>query len=454
MNRALRYVASSCLLIGASIPAAAQERTLTLDEVLTLASQYNPSYRQALNNLELSEAERRASIGAFLPGLRLNVGTSFSANRQLTSFDNFGNPIENPITEWRRVSSTSQTASLDLDLFRGLTRFHDISRSNAQSDARARAAEASLSTVGATLRREFLKTLRQQDLLQIEEQAYAGRQRDLRNTEELFRLADVGIVEVRAAELEVIRQERAIADARNEYDKALLALRAAIGDPTLQSFDVTGEAPEPFDPGSLDLEGLVAEGLERNPRVLEREANIEAGRAALRSARGARWPTLAIRLDVNQRVNGAETSAFFDPYPDAARWAGISFNLSIPVFTQFETSRQIAQADVEFRNAEQALRERELEVERDARTQILELQKAWNNYEINARARELAEERLRLAREEFRLAGVTFNELRIAIQDALAERRSVINAHFNFLDALVNLEETVGGGVVGSVQGN
>jgi outer membrane protein TolC len=445
MKRLARAVVTAALV--AVLPAQAQERALTLGEVLDLAAQHNPTYRQALNNLELSSAERRASLGAFLPGLRLNVGTSFSANRQLTAFDNFGNPIENPITEWRKSSSTSQTASLDLDLFNGLTRFHDITRNNAQADARASAAEASLASVEATLRRDFLTTLRQRALLEIEEEAYAGRQRDFENTQELFRLADVGMVQVRAAELEVIRQERAIADAQSEYQKALLALRAAVGDPTLRSFDVIGDVPEAFDPSTLDLERLVSRGLESNPTVLERDAGITAGRAALKAAKGSRWPSLTFGLDLNQRVNGNETSAFLDPYPDASRWAGLSFNLSIPVFTQFETSRQIAQADVELRNAEQSMREMELQVERDARTQILELQKAWDNYRINVRARDLADERLTIAREEFRLAGVTFDELRTAINDALAERRGVINAHFDFLNALVNLEETIGGAV-------
>jgi outer membrane protein len=439
-------------LLGVSAPVLAQQ-TLTIDEVLQRAAEFNPTYRQALNNLELAGAERREAIGAFLPSLSLSMNTSINANRQLTAFDFFGNPIENSVTEWRTSSSSGQGVSLSLDVFQGLRRFHAIDQNNANSRARARAAEASLAGVEATLQREFNASLRQAALLRIEEQARAGRVQDLDNTRELLRLADVGPVDVRAAELEVVRQDRSISAGRTAYQKALLALRAAVGDPALIDLVISGTASEPFDPSGIDVRELVAAALERNPTILQGAASVEADRAGLKSAKGARLPSLSLTLGGNQRINSVGSESFFDPYSDASRGGSLNLNLSIPIFSQFQTSRQIASADVTLRNSQQALRLTELETERDVRSQYLDLQDAWITYRTNLRARDLAEERLRLARDDFRLAGMTFTELQIAIRDAQSERRNAINSQFDFLNALIALEETVGTGFAGNGQG-
>jgi outer membrane protein len=429
------------------------QQSLTLDEVLRRAAEFNPTYRQALNNLELAGAERREAIGAFLPSLSLNMSTSIRANRQLTAFDNFGLPIENPVTSWQTASSSGQGVSLSLDLFKGLSRFHSIDQNNANAVARAMAAQGSLASVEATLQREFNSSLRQAALLEIEEQAKEGRIQDLANTEVLFRLADVGAVDVRAAELEIVRQDRSISAGRTAYQKALLALRAAIGDPSLRTVEILGEADKPFDPSGLDLEALVERALERSPTILERNATVAADRAGLKSAKGTRWPSLNMTLSGNQAISGGDKSAFFDPYATDSRFGTMSLSLSIPVFQQFRTSRQIAAADVSLRNSQEALRLTELETERDVRSQYLDLQDAWVTYQTNLRARDLAEERLRLAREDFRLAGMTFTALQTAIRDAQLERRNAINSQFDFLNALIALEETVGTGIATSQRG-
>lgn len=444
-------VIAALLGLGGSLTA---QQKLSIDEVLQRAAEFNPSYRQALNNLELAGTERREAIGAFLPSLTLNMNTSLNANRQLTAFDNFGNPIENPERDWRTSSTSGQGISLVVDLFQGLRRFHAIDENNAIAMGRAMAARASLAAVEATLRREFNNSLRQVALLEIEEQARAGRVQDLENSRALFRLADVGPVDIRAAELEILRQDRSISEGRTAHHKALLTLRAVVGDPALTELELSGTAPAPFDPSEIDVDLLLRVALERNPMLLQRDATVRANRAGLRSAKSIRWPSLSLSVGGYQRVNGSETSAFFDPYSDASRYGNVSLNLSIPVFRNFETSRQIASADVTLRNSQQALRQIELETERDVRSQYLDLQHAWVTYQTNLRARDLADDRLRLAREGYRLAGMTFTELQTAIRDAQLERRNVINAQFNFLNALIALEETVGTGVARSDQGD
>ena len=85
----IRGAFSSTLLVCLALepsPATGQEGpVLSLDEALDRAVQNSPDYRRAVNNLELSDAERMQAWGAYLPTLSIGTNTGVSLNRQLIS---------------------------------------------------------------------------------------------------------------------------------------------------------------------------------------------------------------------------------------------------------------------------------------------------------------------------------------------------------------------------------
>lgn len=446
-----RLVTAVALVLAVGLaPAglAAQETgpdgVLTLDEALELARRHNPDYRQARNNLELSGPAHRAAIGAFLPDLSLSFGTGLNFNRRLTAFDNFGNPIENPVAEWKTASSSSQSASAGLTLFDGGRRFHELDRVGAQADVRAAEARVSLATARAEVESQYFQTLMQLALLDVERSLLEGRRRDHESARRLFELAGASRVDVLAAELDVQRQQRTVQQVERDYEKALLALRTAVGDPELRDFRVAGPAPEPFDPSALDAEALVERALATNPRVLQREAQVEMSRAGVRSAGGGRWPTVSLSAGFWQSANLPETRALFDAFPNESRYASTSLNVQIPLFSRFQISSEIAQAEVEVRNARETLRQARLQVEQDLRSQLIDLQSAYETYQTALESQEIADERLRLAREAYRLTTRTFAELQDAVAAAADERRQVLRALYDFHQARITLEETTG----------
>lgn len=444
----LAVVAAAAVGLFSPDSVAAQQVTgaLSLDEALSLAAIHNPVYRQALNTMELSVAERKAAWGAFLPTLSLTVGTSLTANRQTTAFDNFGNPIQNPVTEYRTTSNASQSLSASLTLFEGGKRFHEMGRVGAQATARARAAEADLVAVEAEVRRQYFATLNQLALIEIETEILEGRRVDLEQSRALFRLADAAVsrVDLQTAELEILKQERVIARARSDYRKAVLQLVTEVGDPTLGNVLITGEAPDPFDPGALDVEELVRRANAGNATLLQGEADLRVDEFGLRDAKGTRWPTVSLNFTAQQSASAAEREALFDGFPDESRVGRASLNFSLPIFSGFQTSSQVAQADVALRNAEEQLRKTRLDVGRDVRGRFIDLQAAFEDWLIAGREVDLADDRIRLGREEYRLAGRTFTELQTDVKAAAEARRSLLNARYDFLSALIDLEATAG----------
>ena len=434
-------------LLSGTAGLAQEPPVLTLDEALERAREHNPDYRMARNDLELSETGRKEAWGAFLPSLDVSAGTGLSFNRQLVSVDNFGNPIENPFTEWRTSSSSSQSIRAGLTLFQGGQRFSQLSATAARARAREATVSGRLQTLRGEVVRTYYRALNQQTLLTVEREMLEGRRVDLEMTQRMFDLAGATRVEVLAAELNLRRQEQRIQQVQAQLDQALLTLGRIIGDPALDTFALDERLPEPFDPSGLEGDALVARAVASSPGVVEQEAQVEASRAQLESAKGSRWPSVSMSFGFNQRTFAQDKGALFNPFPDQGRYGSTSLSLSIPLFSRFQTQARIAEAEIARTNARETLRKIRLQAEENVRSRLIALRTAYQGWEIAVQSRAIAQERLELAREQYRLGSRTFTELQRDIEDAAAAEREVLNQLFGFLEARVNLEEAVGGEV-------
>jgi outer membrane protein TolC len=456
-NLARSAVSSLTLLLSALLlagPVRAQEgAVLTLQGALERARQYNPDYRIAENDLELSRAGKKEAWGAFLPNLSLSASSGLTYNRQLVSTDNFGNPIENPITEWQTSSSSSQYLGGSVTLFEGGQRFQDLSVQSAQARAREATVASRLRSLRAEVIRIYHRAQAQQATLTVEEGLLEGRRTDLELTRRMFDLAGATRVEVLAAELNLQRQEQRIQQTLAQFQQGLLSLRSTIGDPDLGQFGLSEELPGTFDPETLDEEELVARALASSPLVLQQSAQMEVSAAQVKAARGSRWPSLSMSFGFNQRTFALERDALFDMWPDQGRYGSTSFSLSIPIFSRFQTSARIAESQVAADNAQENLRRTRLQIEEDVRSRLIALRTAYQGYQIALLSREIAQERLNLAREQFRLGSRTFNELQRDIDDAASAEREVITQLFGFVENRANLEEAVGELNVGAENG-
>ena len=416
---------------------------LTLREALERASQFNPQYRQALNRMELEGPQRREAWGAFLPRLTLSYGTGQSFRQETTALDFFGNPIENPQAEIVASSYADQGARLNLDLWRGGERFHALGQARAQARVERLSAERDLNTVLAEVQRQFLVAQRHEAKLAVEEELLAARERDFEGAERRFELAAIGRSDLLGASLELEQQRVAVRESQGQVEKGMLALRRAIGDPSLRLIDVQQALPDPFDPSLLELDGVVAEALAVSPTVGAREAARSVQQARLSTARAGRWPTLSLSSGFTRSSYVRGQSALFELDPGDFR-GSVTLNVDIPLFTQFQTTQQIASANVELRNADEDVRQAELELEEQVKARYADLETAWANVRHRETVLEVAIERLRIVQEEYRLATKSIEELRAAIREEAEAQRELVQQRFEFALALLGLYEAAG----------
>ena len=416
---------------------------LTLRDALMRAAEHNPEYRQALNRLELEGPRRRQALGAFLPNFSVSYGTGQSVARELSWFGFDGTPITNPEPRTVTRSSSSQRASLGIELFQGGKRFHELGRARAQARVDRHGSERDLNRILAEVQRQFLVAQRHRLRLAVEEDLLAARERDYEMTERRFELVATGRSDVLGAELELETQRVTVTDIRGQVEKAMLALRREIGDPSLAALDVQQPLPEPFDPATLDLGALVARALRESPTVAAAEATLAVSQSNLSAEKADRWPSLSLSSGISRGSYGPERSSLFKFNPEGFN-GSLRLSVSIPLFTRFQTSQSIASANIELRNARETIRKTELDVDELIRSRYVDLETAWANVRQRSRALEVASERLEIVREEYRLATKSIEDLRTAIRDEAAARRDAVDQRFEFAVFLVGLYEAAG----------
>lgn len=441
--------ALAAALIAAPASARAQAAdtvTLTLQDALHAALASNPAYRQAVNRSDLNRTEWRTTLfDQVLPRAQVNLfSTQFTGNLTRRAFDNFGNPIERPTSDWTYFSQTNQGLDLTWRI-QGASIFHAVDRQRLTNLERDAAEARALVQLEIQVRRAFWDAREQAELLHAEEALVAARRTDLDAAGRLFALAMRTRVDVLTAELAVEQQMRAVHRQRTAYERARLALRTRLGDDALPPFR-PAETPLPiFDPSVLDAEALVTRALDVNPELRQAGVAVRSAQVGLRQSRGAWWPTLVANFNLARRPQGSRGEALFDLSFGDPLDQRFYVGLQVPMFNDyFQNQQAIHRSSVELANSREGERETLLRVEESVRGALLELESQWVGLRLAERSAEIAAEALRLAQEEYRIGTRTFGELRQSIDAEADTRRQVIQARYAFVDALLALEEAVG----------
>jgi outer membrane protein len=445
----MRAVAVTLVAVAAvAAPAAAQERTpvparLTLEDAIAIARERNPEYLQAVNNVRGQGAQVRAGWGALLPEVSASMSFRGSDSRTVTGSDDFGRPVTLPNPIDFRGSSSSQSVSARMTLFDGLRTFRSWSAARANQEMADAARVVTGNRVDAETTRRFYDAVRARQLITLEERLLQSAREQRENTSRLFRAAAATQEDLLGAEADVANAELALARARGDADKALLAVREYLGIVEDLAFEPEGNLPEATDPSGLGADSLVDRALRGHPQVGRLESVASAAHLRASAARGGRWPSVSVDASFSRGTSLQSYEALFDFNP-RNRTFGFGISVSYPIFTGFQTSAQIAQADMDARNADQQLRAGRLQVEREIRSALIDLQNAFRGVQLAQRASDLSNERLRLARERYAIGAITFANLQLLIDRAAQEERSLINARYTYAAARATLAERVG----------
>ncbi len=439
--------AAALVALAAAAPLAAQDTLrLSLDEAIELALDRNPQHRQVVNDVDAAAAQTRAAWGGFLPSLNGNLGFNGSESTVITGTDNFGNPIrrDDPLTS--KSSSARQGVSASLTLFDGGATLANLRAARASESAAGAAVEAGAAQLRAQVMQRYYAAVKADRQIELEERLLAAAVDQLDRTERQFRIAAASQADVLGARSEVLAKEQTLIQAQAQAEIALLTLRQTLGleDPRPLALDT--ELPTVFDPSELSADDLVARATSVHPQVLAAEARASAADRQASAAAARRWPTITAGASFSRSMGLPNYNAIgeFDPQN---RSFGFDIGVQVPIFQRFQTSASIAQAEATASDARESARQARLQIERDVRAGLIELQRAYRALELASEQATITQERLAMAQEQFRAGVIDFLQLQQILNSTEQSQRAAVDAQFTFIDALATLEERLGGPV-------
>jgi outer membrane protein TolC len=197
------------------------------------------------------------------------------------------------------------------------------------------------------------------------------------------------------------------------------------------------------DADALDGTFLVRAAHESNPTLAAMLKDEAAATSDLWAARASYLPRidLGFVLGRGKQLGRDENLFDFDPANTSSTFQIIG---SWSLFQGFERKRQTALADERITRARADWTAGTLQLDKDVRDLVQEIKRRDARLEILERNRNLADERLQLAREQYRLGSIPYFNLQQAIDRTTQAEQSLFTERYDYLIRWAQLEEKVG----------
>jgi outer membrane protein TolC len=396
-------------------PAAAQT-SMDIREAMDLMLANNSSLLSLRYEIQKAEALKMQAEGAFKPELALSAGI----DEERTGGESGGTG--------RAGLTASQT------LYSG-GRNRALLRQSKQvrSIAELTLADAENRAVGELFAR-FYNVLLQESYVETERSATATSEQHLK---EVTRMSELGL----SNKLEVIRASQLLAANRADlasaeglYDSAVISLMNYLAIPPEERRPVSGALRALETIGSREHSLSAAMKNRADLGVLENQTEYRANQIEIE------------RAAIKPRVSLGGSATFLDDERDGNfddAWRA-ELSITVPIFDRDAARGNVIRTQAEASQDKIALRQKELDIKSGVETAWTELETAAKRLVSSVKARELAEETLRLAEIGFQ-EGVTPQLDLLSAQTSLTESRlEQLRSLYNHMLAVVALKVTEG----------
>ncbi len=463
-------------------------QSLSLQAAVDLAVEYNPSYRQAANNLSPAAWNvKNAYATLFVPTLTANSSITYSGSGSQRFLS----------TDFTQPSSTiGSNYGLNINWRLDGNAIFGPGVQKAAYDASAAAVDATRMSVRNQVVQQYLAVLEATAQVDIQTRQVERNGENLRLATAQQQVGQRTAIDVRQAEV-----------AKGQSDVGLLQARQLVTIEKLRLFQALGvKAPENLSVVTLsdtfpvlepewELNELLSAASADNPDVLDLRAQEVSAARSEKATKGQWLPSLSVSagwsgftqqftngeflVDDARNQSAARTTACqnqnsingvaglaiadctqfgFTAAQEAAIRSGNStfpFNfrqqpfsagltISLPIWDSFSRNVQVSQAAARTDDTREALRARELQVHTDVSQQYYGLIVAHETIGIQENNRVSAQEQLRLALQRYRIGSGTFFELLDAQLVGVQAEADYVTALYGYHRALANLEAAVG----------
>ena len=372
-----RYVLS--LMIGSlGFGTANAQKAWSLRECCDYAIEHNISIKQQENQCRQQEIQLSTSKNSRLPDVSASLGQNFSFGRGLTAQNTYTNT---------NTSSTSLQLGASLPLFTGFEIPNQIKLSKLNLEAATADLEKAKNDIRMQVAQAYVQILYDMEIADVAHRQIAI---DSAQVARLQAFVDNG----KASEAELSQQKATMANSKltatqadNNLKLELLALSQLLELPSPEGFAVV--RPNPDELAKLMLQDklitpddIYAEALGVKPEILSQQLKLKGTEHSIKIAQAGHYPTLSLSggLGTNYYTTSGFKADGFGKQLENNFSQYIGLNLSVPIFSKFQTRNRIRSARIDQAN-------QQLQLDNTKKTLYKEIQQVYYNAQ-NAQSKE------------------------------------------------------------------
>ncbi len=430
---------AACVLMAAFVPVAAEEaeRTITVDEAVTLAMENNFTISSAAVDVRVKKRARDLAWNVFIPSVQA-TGTLTRANNvsdplaMLAAIPALGytSPSMGEADHWRAILGVNLSLNVNMALFEGLKATRQGYEAGLIGYEQARA------LTEAGVRKAFYAILLADGSLSIARGKLATSEQRYEQTRTNWSNGLAPELSLLQTQLAVEQQRPVVMEAESAVEKAKDDFAFLIGLPIGTRLRLDGEiAPALLD---ADADELVSRHLAGRLDLALQAKMIEMSKTAIRAQRLQRYTPF---LQISQGFGSALSPIDSGNWSDDTGAFSLTLGMEISGLLPFSSAGQAAQdkAD-ELAKMELQLKEKAYAAELEVRNLVKRLDKGKASIKTMELSVALAKRAYALSEQGYRAGTIEYLDLKDAETSLLQAELGVLNEKFGYISTLLDLE--------------
>ena len=412
----IRVLLPLMLLSAGTAPSHAQTADgWTLRQCIDYALQNNIQVKTKEVTLQNAEATLEQARAQQLP--TLSFSSSFGANfRNVTTFNDY-------LEESGRTSlSNNFGLNSGLAVYQGGRLRNTVLQNQIQRDASQQDVEQARIDLEISVAQAFLQILYDHEALDLNRQAAALSEQQVKRGEQLFQAGSISRVELAQLKSQLASDQYQIVAAENTLENSRLKLKQLLELGLDEPFEIRYPAIDDAVIGEpvAELADIYAEALSTLPQIRSSELGLESAELGVKIAKGAALPSLSMSAGISTGYSSGTGVTYFDQLGNKLG-ESLGLNLSIPILSGKQVRTNVRKAQLQQESARLQ--------DQSTRKQLLSTLETARNDAISAQQRYFASKaQLDAAAESFRLVTEQFDAGIKNIVELLTEKNKYLNA--------------------------
>lgn len=308
----------------------------------------------------------------------------------------------------------------------------EVAYSNAQQDLMLRVVNA------------YFQALQARDDLSFAEAEKKAIERQLEQTKQRFSVGLTAITDVHEAQAQYDSAVAREIQARNAVEIALEDIREITGQypQTLAALDT--ETFSPSNPAPDDVRQWVKRAENSNLSLLESKVLVDIAEQQIKLSQTGHYPTVSLRA--NYSTNDTDRTIQGQSSDDTGRLdsRSIGLNVSVPIFSGFRTSSEVAQARDNYVASSQQMVQTRRNIEREVRNAYYQVTASIASINAFQQSVVSAESALKATEAGFEVGTRTIVDVLDSTRNLYNAKRNLSEARYGYIRQILTLEQAAG----------